>query len=200
MRVSATFLHGITFYAIDIDKKKFRTPFFSTLEPLPPGSTFPNIWEWLICRLVMKSTWWHFDKAPISSLTKFWQHVHFHAFTLLFCRLHLNIWSNGQLLNKRRHEKNHKHKESKLRLNTTLPLLSRLRLTKAGRSNNYSAQTSGFFRGPLIFIFPFTIIHIRRNINCWFLPSSTILLASVTRKFSNRNEKGHISNWCVMWE
>ena len=119
----------------------------------PPDSTFPNIWEWLICRLVMKSTWWHFDKAPISSLTKFWQHVHFHAFTLLFCRLHLNIWSNGQLLNKRRHEKNHKHKESKLRLNTTLPLLSRLRLTKAGRSNNYSAQTSGFFRGPLIFIF-----------------------------------------------
>ena len=55
------------------------------------------------------------------------------------------------LLNKRRHEKN--HKESKLRLNTTLPLLSRLRLTKAGRSNNYSAQTSGFFRCPLIFIF-----------------------------------------------
>ena len=106
-----------------------------------------------ICRLVMKSAWWHFDKAPISSLTKFWQDVHFHAFTLLFCRLHLNIWSNGQLLNKRRHEKNHKHKESKLRLNTTLPLLSRLRLTKAGRSNNYSAQTSGFFRCPLIFIF-----------------------------------------------
>ena len=110
-------------------------------------------WKIHICRLVMKSAWWHFDKAPISSLTKFWQDVHFHAFTLLFCRLHLNIWSNGQLLNKRRHEKNHKHKESKLRLNTTLPLLSRLRLTKAGRSNNYSAQTSGFFRCPLIFIF-----------------------------------------------
>ena len=38
-----------------------------------------------ICRLVMKSAWWHFDKAPISSLAKFWQDVHFQAFTLLFC-------------------------------------------------------------------------------------------------------------------
>ena len=31
---SATFWHEITLYAIDIDKKRFRTPFFSTLEPL----------------------------------------------------------------------------------------------------------------------------------------------------------------------
>ena len=38
-----------------------------------------------IRRLVMKSAWWHFDKAPISSLAKFWQDVHFQAFTLLFC-------------------------------------------------------------------------------------------------------------------
>ena len=48
-----------------------------------------------ICRLVMKSAWWHFDKAPISSLAKFWQDVHFQAFTLLFCRLHLHILDNG---------------------------------------------------------------------------------------------------------
>ena len=31
---SATFWHEITLYAIDIDKKRFRTPFFNTLEPL----------------------------------------------------------------------------------------------------------------------------------------------------------------------
>ena len=31
---SAIFRHEITLYAIDIDKKRFRIPFFNTLEPL----------------------------------------------------------------------------------------------------------------------------------------------------------------------
>ena len=83
--------------------------------------------------------WQSFDKTFTSKLS--------------LCSFAALTYFGQWLLNKRRHEKNHKHKESKLRLNTTLFLLSRLRLTKAGRSNNYSAQTSGFFRCPLIFIF-----------------------------------------------
>ena len=83
--------------------------------------------------------WQSFDKTFTSKLS--------------LCSFAALTYFGQWLLNKRRHEKNHKRKESKLRLNTTLPLLSRFRLTKAGRSNNYSAQTSGFFRCPLIFIF-----------------------------------------------
>ena len=49
---SATFRHEITLYAIDIDKKRFRTPLLhsrTTLKiGLQPDSTFWNIWEWLI--------------------------------------------------------------------------------------------------------------------------------------------------------
>ena len=96
------------------------------------------------------------------SLVTLWQGTNFFSGKVLTRRslpsfhfallLHLHILDNGYWT-KGVTKKNHKHKESKLRLNTTLPLLSRFRLTKAGRSNNYSAQTSGFFRCPLIFIF-----------------------------------------------